>query len=112
MKKIVFIFVMFLALFLVGCDEPTPPVVTPEDDFDKIFAEFVKYVDENVPFIVTEDVSLPLYFILSVSTGTSFFIFSTKAFASASFLKNAIYSSPKYESSVALGFFQGWKRNF
>ena len=59
MKKIVFIFVMFLALFLVGCDEPTPPVVTPEDDFDKIFAEFVKYVDENVPFIVTEDVVLP-----------------------------------------------------
>ena len=58
MKNIIFLFVMFLMFFLVGCGTPVPPVVTPEDDFDKQYGEFVKFVDENIPYIVTENIEL------------------------------------------------------
>ena len=62
MKKIILFLVMFFALVLVGCGEDVPGggdgPGTNESDFEKSFNIIAEYVEENVPYIITEDVEL------------------------------------------------------
>ena len=54
---------MFFALVLVGCGEEVPggggdTPGTTETDFEKSFNVIKEYVDNNIPYIITEDVEL------------------------------------------------------
>ena len=62
MKKVILFLVVLFALVLVGCggdnhgggDDPG----TAESDFEKSFNKIKEYVEENVPYIVTENIEL------------------------------------------------------
>ena len=64
MKKIIYLFAILVALFLVGCTEPGPDVPGGEvpgentGEFDKMFEMVTQYVEENIPYLVTEDIEL------------------------------------------------------
>ena len=63
MKKIIFCVVIFMSLLLIGCTTPGPdqpggnPVVDTEA-FDKVYDSVVEYVENNIPYLVTEDLTL------------------------------------------------------
>lgn len=61
MKKIIFIMFTFALFLLVGCKTPGPDggeTGITEDEFNEKFDVFAKYVDENIPYLVTNDIQL------------------------------------------------------
>ena len=67
MKKAIYIiFVLFLTIVLIGCNTPEGPEVggeTETSDYERKFETIKTYIDENIPYIVTEDIELPEEFI-------------------------------------------------
>lgn len=71
-RKLLFILIAFLALVLVGCgggtetpndgtgDTPEIPdtPTNTEEELNQAFESYKKYVDENVPYFITEDIEL------------------------------------------------------
>ena len=62
MKKVILFLVVLFALVLVGCGGDNPgggdDPGTAESDFEKSFNKIKEYVEENVPYIVTENIEL------------------------------------------------------